>query len=157
MEVYHMLFERCHTKNGKRSIKQHIKYFNFRGKVQLDHPVELTLEVCLTGLYSVLLFSGRPRHLRRRGLCGRVLHRHGRDLREGGGGEAHRRERRSVVVSKIGMAFETSPHSDSDVQIYGLVHLAEDSLLYKKFMLWWKFWLIWWQQTVFRDQMRSLL
>ena len=39
MEVLHMLFERCHTKNRVRSLKQHIKYFNFRGNVQLDHPV----------------------------------------------------------------------------------------------------------------------
>ena len=39
MEVFHMLFERCHTKNRKGSIKQHIQYFNFRSKVQLDHPV----------------------------------------------------------------------------------------------------------------------
>ena len=30
IEVFHMLFERCPTKNRKRSIKQHIKYFNFR-------------------------------------------------------------------------------------------------------------------------------
>ena len=29
----------CHTKIRKRSINQHIKYFNFRSKVQLDHPV----------------------------------------------------------------------------------------------------------------------
>ena len=40
MEVYHMLFERCHSKNRKRFIKQHIKYFNFRSKVQLNHPVK---------------------------------------------------------------------------------------------------------------------
>ena len=30
MEVFYMLFERCHIKNRKRSIKQHIKYINFR-------------------------------------------------------------------------------------------------------------------------------
>ena len=30
MEVLFMLFERCHNKNRKRSIKQQIKYFNFR-------------------------------------------------------------------------------------------------------------------------------
>ena len=29
IEVFHMLFERFHTKNIKRSLKQHIKYFNF--------------------------------------------------------------------------------------------------------------------------------
>ena len=42
MEVYYMLFERCHTKNSKRSIKQHMKYFNFWSKIQLDHPVEIS-------------------------------------------------------------------------------------------------------------------
>ena len=26
IEVFHMLFERCHTKNRERYIKQHIKY-----------------------------------------------------------------------------------------------------------------------------------
>ena len=30
----------CHTKNRKRSLKQHIEYFNFRSKIQLDHPVQ---------------------------------------------------------------------------------------------------------------------
>ena len=39
IEVFYMLFERCHTKNRKRSIKQHIKYFSFRSCVQLDHPI----------------------------------------------------------------------------------------------------------------------
>ena len=40
IEVFHMLFERCHTlKDRKRSIKQHIKDLNFRNKIQLDHPV----------------------------------------------------------------------------------------------------------------------
>ena len=34
-----MLFERCHTNNRMRSIKEHIKYFNFRSNIQLDHPV----------------------------------------------------------------------------------------------------------------------
>ena len=34
-----MPFEISHTKNRKRSIKQHIKYFNIRSKIQLDHPV----------------------------------------------------------------------------------------------------------------------
>ena len=37
------MFERCQTKNLKRSLKQHIKYFNFRSKVQLDRPVLHTL------------------------------------------------------------------------------------------------------------------
>ena len=36
MEVFQMLFERCHTKG---SLKQHTKYFNFRSIIQLDHPV----------------------------------------------------------------------------------------------------------------------
>ena len=30
IEVFHILFERCHTKNRKISVKQHLKYFNFR-------------------------------------------------------------------------------------------------------------------------------
>ena len=40
-EVFHMLFERCHSKNRKRSIKQHIKYLYFRSKIQLDHLVDI--------------------------------------------------------------------------------------------------------------------
>ena len=40
IKVFHMLFERCHTNTRKRSIKQHIQYFNFQSKIQLDHPVE---------------------------------------------------------------------------------------------------------------------
>ena len=39
MEVFHMLFERCHTKSIEGSLKQHTKYFNFRSIIQLDHPV----------------------------------------------------------------------------------------------------------------------
>ena len=39
-----MLFDRCHTKNRKRSIKQHIKYLNFWSKVLLDHPVLWAVE-----------------------------------------------------------------------------------------------------------------
>ena len=39
MEVLYMMFDRCHTKNVKRFLKQHIKYFNFRSKIQLDQPV----------------------------------------------------------------------------------------------------------------------
>ena len=35
-----MLFEGCHTKDRKRSLRQHVKYFNFRSKIQLDHPVD---------------------------------------------------------------------------------------------------------------------
>ena len=35
-EVFHMLIGRCHTRNRKRSIKQHLIYFNFRSKFQLD-------------------------------------------------------------------------------------------------------------------------
>ena len=30
---FHMMFERCHTKNRKRSLKQHVKYFHFRSEV----------------------------------------------------------------------------------------------------------------------------
>ena len=32
MEVLYMLFERCHTKNRKRFLKQHVNYLNFRNK-----------------------------------------------------------------------------------------------------------------------------
>ena len=32
MEVFKMLFERCHSKNRNRSLKQHIKYLNFSVK-----------------------------------------------------------------------------------------------------------------------------
>ena len=39
IEALFMLFERCHTKDRKRSLKQHIRYFNFRNKIHLDHPV----------------------------------------------------------------------------------------------------------------------
>ena len=35
IEELYMLFKRCQTKNRKRSIKQHIKYFDFRSLVQL--------------------------------------------------------------------------------------------------------------------------
>ena len=41
MELFHILFERCHTKNRKRSLQQHTKYFNFRSKIQLYLPVQL--------------------------------------------------------------------------------------------------------------------
>ena len=39
IEALFMLFERCHTKDRKRSLKQHIRYFNFRNKIHLDHHV----------------------------------------------------------------------------------------------------------------------
>ena len=41
IEVFHMLSERCPTEDRKRSVKQHIKYFNFRSKIQLDNPVDV--------------------------------------------------------------------------------------------------------------------
>ena len=31
--------ERCRTKKSKISLKQHITYFHFRSKIQLNHPV----------------------------------------------------------------------------------------------------------------------
>ena len=43
MEVLYVLFERCQAKTRKRSIKQHIKYFHFRIKIKLDHPVHFEL------------------------------------------------------------------------------------------------------------------
>ena len=39
MKLFYMLFERCFTKNRKRDLKQHVKYFNFRSITQFDHPV----------------------------------------------------------------------------------------------------------------------
>ena len=39
MEESYMLFERFQAKNRKISLKQHIKYFNFRSEIQLGHPV----------------------------------------------------------------------------------------------------------------------
>ena len=38
-----MLFERCHTKT-EISHKQHTKYFKFRSKILLDHPVQVMKE-----------------------------------------------------------------------------------------------------------------
>ena len=40
IKVFNTLSERCHIRNRKGSIKQHIKYFNFRSKDQLDHPAQ---------------------------------------------------------------------------------------------------------------------
>ena len=39
MEVFYMMFQRYNTKNRKISLKQRIQYFNFRSKIQLNHPV----------------------------------------------------------------------------------------------------------------------
>ena len=36
-----MIFDRCHSKHRKSSIKQHTEYFNFLRKIQLNHPVVL--------------------------------------------------------------------------------------------------------------------
>ena len=38
-KVFNMLFDRCHSKKRKSSIKQH-NYFDFLCKIQLDKPVE---------------------------------------------------------------------------------------------------------------------
>ena len=38
IEVSYMLFERCHIRKRKWSLKQHIKRCNFRSKIRLDHP-----------------------------------------------------------------------------------------------------------------------
>ena len=40
IDVFYTLFDRCHTRNRKRSLKQNKEYFNFRSKIQLDHPVQ---------------------------------------------------------------------------------------------------------------------
>ena len=39
IEVLYMLFEGCYTKYRKISLKYHIKYLNFRSKIQLNHPI----------------------------------------------------------------------------------------------------------------------
>ena len=59
IEVFHMLFEKCRTKNRKRSIKQHMNYFNFRSKIQLDHPVGM---LDLPGVWSTtfIIFPTLP-------------------------------------------------------------------------------------------------
>ena len=52
--------ERCHTKNRKLTLKQHIKYriFNFRSKVQLDHSVINHASSILKGkLHSELVLN----------------------------------------------------------------------------------------------------
>ena len=45
-----MLLERKGSRNRKISLKQHIKYFTFRSKIQLDHPVQ-PIPVSGTGLF----------------------------------------------------------------------------------------------------------
>ena len=44
MEVHYIIFKQIainmeSAKNKKISLKQHIRYFNFRSKIQLDYPV----------------------------------------------------------------------------------------------------------------------
>ena len=39
IEVFYMLFEKDHSIFSMTSLRQHIKYFNFQSKIQLDHPV----------------------------------------------------------------------------------------------------------------------
>ena len=64
MEVFGMLFERCHTDIRKRSPNQHKKYLNFRSKIQFDHPVYTTFGLVLTSprpkLAVMTMFSGLP-------------------------------------------------------------------------------------------------
>ena len=55
IEVFHMLFERCHYKYRKRSIKLPIKYVSFRSKIQLDLPVDTNVSLSVSPLMS----SGR--------------------------------------------------------------------------------------------------
>ena len=45
IEVFHMVFDICHTTYRKRSFKQHTKYFNFQRKIQLDHPVGMKISL----------------------------------------------------------------------------------------------------------------
>ena len=46
----YMMSERCQTKNRKKSLKQHIKYFNFRSEIQLDHHVQQGRCPCCPGV-----------------------------------------------------------------------------------------------------------
>ena len=43
MEVLYMMFDRCHTKDRKRSLKRHTKYFNFRFKNSVGTPCTILL------------------------------------------------------------------------------------------------------------------
>ena len=44
-DFFYQLFDRCYSQNMKGSVEQHVKYFNFLSKVQLDHPVVLEVAV----------------------------------------------------------------------------------------------------------------
>ena len=46
IEVFNILFNRCHSESRKSPIKLHTEYFNFLCKIQLDHPVP-TLSLCI--------------------------------------------------------------------------------------------------------------
>ena len=39
IEVFNILFNRCHSESRKSPIKLHTEYFNFLCKIQFDHPV----------------------------------------------------------------------------------------------------------------------
>ena len=39
IKISHMLFDRYHCKHRGSSVKQHMKYYNFLCKIQLDYPV----------------------------------------------------------------------------------------------------------------------
>ena len=39
IEVFHVLFQRCHAENRNISIKYHVRYVHFRSYVQLYHPL----------------------------------------------------------------------------------------------------------------------
>ena len=43
IDVPHKQFDRCHARNRKISLKQPIKYFSFRSKIRLGHPVQKQL------------------------------------------------------------------------------------------------------------------
>ena len=67
-----MQFERYHTKNRKRAIKQHIKYFNFRdkahfkGKTALASMASLSMRYCERPRNSCLLALAAKMELRMR-------------------------------------------------------------------------------------------
>ena len=55
-----MLFERCHTRNRKRSLKQNKEYFNFRSKIQLDHPEQEVSDLLAASLNEIRSSQSKP-------------------------------------------------------------------------------------------------
>ena len=91
-----MLFERFHTRNTKSSLKQHIIYFNFRSKIQLDHGLRnsiVNLADNTTGFFAAgLEYStgctsvvvGKPEAKFFQSAVDEINLEHGTDIRIGG-------------------------------------------------------------------------